>query len=137
MRLAKSGRSDIRIASEISLFGGLSGTTDNVTSQSNPVFVVGTVRSGTSLLYTLLNQHPRIGLMFELDVWDFPQLLQGLRFRGNWLERQEFYNNALSRHRLILAQSLRGLEKARSQEELYRIFSEGKGAKFWGEKSPF
>ena len=105
--------------------------------QPNPVFVVGTVRSGTSLLYTLLNQHPEIGLMFELDVWDFPQPLQKLRFRGNWLERQEFYNHALSRHRLILGRSLRGLERARTPEDLYRIFSEGKGASFWGEKSPF
>jgi hypothetical protein len=98
---------------------------------------VGTVRSGTSLLYTLLNQHPEIGLMFELDAWDFPEPLQNLRFSGNWLERQEFYNNALSRHRLILGHSVRGLEKARTPDDLYRIFSEGKGASFWGEKSPF
>lgn len=98
---------------------------------------MGTVRSGTSLLYTLLNQHPEIGLMFELDVWDFPEPLQNLRFRRHWLERQEFYNNALSRHRLILGRSLRGLERARTPEDLYRIFSEGKGASFWGEKSPF
>ena len=95
------------------------------------------MRSGTSLLYTLLNQHPEIGLMFELDVWDFPGSLQGLRFRGKWLERQEFYNNALSRHRLILGHSLRGLENARTPEDLYRVFSKGKGASFWGEKSPF
>jgi hypothetical protein len=103
----------------------------------NPVFVVGTVRSGTSLLYTLLNQHSEIGLMFELDVWDFPESLQDLRFRGNWLERQEFYNHALSRHRLVLGHSLRGLENARTPEDLYRIFGEGKGASRWGEKSPF
>jgi len=30
--------------------------------QSGPLFVVGMWRSGTSLLYTLLNNHPRIGV---------------------------------------------------------------------------
>ncbi len=32
-----------------------------------PLFVVGMWRSGTSLLYALLNQHPQIGLMYESD----------------------------------------------------------------------
>lgn len=72
--------------------------------------------------------------MYECDVWDFPPLLCGLRFRGNWLERQEFYNRALSRHRLILGQNLRGLEKVRKPDDLYRVFSQGK---LRGEKSPF
>jgi hypothetical protein len=40
---------------------------------SNPVFVVGVFRSGTSLLYALLNQHPRVALMYECDVWNFPE----------------------------------------------------------------
>jgi len=36
-----------------------------VIMNKNPVFVVGVFRSGTSLLYSLLNQHPEIGLMYE------------------------------------------------------------------------
>jgi hypothetical protein len=40
---------------------------------ANPVFVVGVFRSGTSLLYDLLNQHPQAALMYECNVWDFPE----------------------------------------------------------------
>ncbi|HZL44044.1 MAG TPA: sulfotransferase, partial [Verrucomicrobiae bacterium] len=103
---------------------------------SGPVFVVGFFRSGTSLLYSLLNQHPRIGLMYECDVWDFPDACADLRFEQNWLARQEFYNRALSRHRLIFGGSLRGLEQVRTVDDLYRTFSASKGAELWGEKSP-
>jgi hypothetical protein len=103
---------------------------------ANPVFVVGIFRSGTSLLYSLLNQHPQMALMYECNAWDFPELLSPLRFRNGWLERQEFYNQALSRHRLVFGGSLRGLENVRTPEELYRVFGEAKGAKLWGEKSP-
>ena len=102
----------------------------------NPVFIVGVFRSGTSLLYSLLNQHPQIALMYECDVWDFPGRFARHRFNSEWLERQEFYNQALSRHRLILGDSLHGLENVRTPEDLYRIHGAGKGATLWGEKSP-
>ena len=104
---------------------------------SNPVFVVGVLRSGTSLLYALLNQHPRIALMFECDVWDFPDAFCGLRFKHNWLQRQDFFNQALSRHRLTFGGSLRGLENVRDPEDLYRVYSEAKDKPIFGEKSPF
>jgi hypothetical protein len=104
---------------------------------SSPVFVVGVLRSGTSLLYALLNQHPQVALMYECDVWNFPETFCGMRFRRDWLQRQEFYNQALSRHRLIFGGSLRGLEGVRAPEDLYRVFSEGKDKPLFGEKSPF
>jgi hypothetical protein len=107
------------------------------TGLANPVFVVGVLRSGTSLLYSLLNQHPQMAFMYECDVWNFPELLSGPRFRGDWLERQEFYNQALSRHRLIFGNNLRGLERVRTPRDLYQVFGHGKGAAIWGEKSPF
>ena len=103
---------------------------------SNPVFVVGVFRSGTSLLYALLNQHPQIALMYECDVWDFPGLGGRQRFSGDWLERQEFYNQALSRHRLIFGGKLRGLENIRTPDDLYRCHGNSKDARLWGEKSP-
>jgi hypothetical protein len=107
-------------------------------SVNNPIFIVGVFRSGTSLLYSLLNQHPQISLMYECNVWDFPALLKRPRFAGDWLARQEFYNQALSRHRLVWGGSLRGLESVRTPDDLYRIHSEQKGiATLWGEKSPF
>lgn len=106
------------------------------TSPASPVFVVGVFRSGTSLLYSLLNQHPQIALMYECDVWDFPRTLAGQRFRGDWLERQEFFNQVLTRHRLIWGKSLRGLENVRTPDDLYRCHSGMKEAALWGEKSP-
>jgi hypothetical protein len=105
-------------------------------SSSRLLFVVGIFRSGTSLLYALLNQHPQIALMYECDVLDFPEILSRRRLRGPWLARQEFYNEALSRHRLIFGNQLRGLENVRAPEDLYRAYGEAKGAHFWGEKSP-
>ena len=104
---------------------------------TNPVFVVGVLRSGTSLLYALLNLHPQIALMFECDVWDFPEAFCGIRFRRNWLLRQDFYNQALSRHRLTFGGSLRGLENVHTPEDLYRVYSQGKDKPLFGEKSPF
>ena len=103
---------------------------------SSPIFLVGIFRSGTSLLYSLLNQHPEISLMYETDIWDFPRPFSKLRFRGNWLERQEFYNRALSRHRLISCGQMHGLEAVRTPADLYQVFSKGKQAVLWGEKSP-
>jgi hypothetical protein len=98
---------------------------------------VGPFRSGTSLLYALLNQHPQIALMYECDVWNFPQLLSRLRFQGDWRERLEFYGRALSRHRLVLGNSLAGLQNVHTPEDLYRVYAETKNARFFGEKSPF
>lgn len=100
------------------------------------MFVVGVFRSGTSLLYSLLNQHPDIALMYECDVWDFPGLGGRRRFSGDWLERQEFYNQALSRHRLIFGGKLNGLEDVRTPDDLYRTHGQSKDARLWGEKSP-
>ncbi|HEV2436652.1 MAG TPA: sulfotransferase [Verrucomicrobiae bacterium] len=104
---------------------------------SGPIFVVGVLRSGTSLLYALLNLHPQVALMYECDVWSFPEAFCGMRFKRDWLRRQEFYNQTLSRHRLTFGDSLRGLEKVRTPEDLYRVFSEGKDKPLFGEKSPF
>ena len=106
-------------------------------SHSSPVFIVGIPRSGTSLLYALLNRHPEVALMYECEVWSFPESLCGMRFRGDWLWRQEFYNQALSRHRLIFGGSLRGLEQVQTPGDLYRVFSESKDKQLFGEKSPF
>ena len=100
------------------------------------MFVVGVFRSGTSLLYSLLNQHPDIALMYECDVWDFPGVGMRQRFSGDWLERQEFYNQALSRHRLIFGGKLNGLENIRTPDDLYRTHGQSKDARLWGEKSP-
>jgi glycosyltransferase involved in cell wall biosynthesis len=103
----------------------------------NPVFIVGVFRSGTSLLCSLLNQNPKIALMYEFDIWNFPRPLLKLRFKRNWAERLEFYNQAMSRHRMIRENDCRWLEEIRTPLDLYRVFGEQKGADVSGEKSPF
>jgi len=105
-------------------------------SDEKPVFVVGGFRSGTSLLCSLLNQNPQIALMYECDVWNFPRPLLAQRFRRNWAARTEFFNQALSRHRLTAPDDLKGLEAIRTPVDLYRAFGRLKGAAVSGEKSP-
>ncbi len=107
-----------------------------MTSQP-PVFVIGVFRSGTSLLCSILNQNPRLALMYECDVWNFPRPLLKHRFGLNWAERIEFYNQALSRHRLVAENDSSGLEKIRTPLDLYQAFGALKGATMCGEKSPF
>jgi Sulfotransferase family len=67
-----------------------------------PLFVIGMWRSGTSLLYALLNQHPQIALLYEGDLpllW--PLFLRG-RAKQDWPERWQFWNSGPERHRLQL-----------------------------------
>ncbi len=75
--------------------------------------------------------------MYECDAWDFPERLSRFRFRGDWRTRLEFYNQSLSRHRLVFGENLQGLENIRTPGDLYRVFAESKDAQFFGEKSPF
>jgi glycosyltransferase involved in cell wall biosynthesis len=102
-----------------------------------PLFVVGVFRSGTSLLCSILNQNPKVSLMFECDIWNFPRPMLSARFRRNWAERIDFYNESLTRHRLVTDGDLSGLANIRSATDLYRAFGALKGAEYCGEKSPF
>ena len=102
-----------------------------------PILVIGVFRSGTSLLCSILNQNPQIALMYECDVWNFPRPLLAARFRCDWAERIEFYNRALSRHRLVAGKDLATLKKIRAPSDLYRAFGDLKSAAVCGEKSPF
>ena len=69
---------------------------------SGPLIVVGMWRSGTSLLYTLLNQHPQIALLYEGDLPLLRALFSRKGSNRDWLARWEFWNSALSRHRIHL-----------------------------------
>jgi hypothetical protein len=69
---------------------------------SGPLIVLGMWRSGTSLLYTLLNQHPQIALLYEGDLPLLRALFSRKGSNRDWLARWEFWNSALSRHRIHL-----------------------------------
>lgn len=104
----------------------------------DPVFVVGMFRSGTSLLYALLNQHPQIALMYEGDLAHLQALFWIPRDTTRWLRRWEFWNTALARHKFdtsVIPDGIRDLKTA--VKAVYTEYArQKKGATIWGCKSP-
>jgi len=105
--------------------------------RQGPLFVVGMWRSGTSLLYALLNQHPRIGLMYESDFPLLAPLFLLPRKSSSWIPKVDSWNGALTRHKIDAAaipEDTVGLPNAfRAVAEQY---ARKKGATIWGCKSP-
>lgn len=100
----------------------------------SPVFVVGLWRSGTSLLYTLLNQHPGIALMYEADLPLLRRLFTSDGSKADWLERWEFWNSALSRHRIDRQQIPGNVADLSIATEI--VWKQYAGTAIFGEKSP-
>jgi len=102
-----------------------------------PLFVVGVPRSGTSLLYALLNQHPEIALMYEADLpllW--PLFLTG-RSKSQWLRRWNFWNGAPERHQIDVSRIPSDISDMKSATvAAYREYAGHKSAAIWGCKSP-
>jgi len=107
---------------------------DSQTAFQGPLFVVGMWRSGTSLLYALLNQHPRIALMYEGDLPLMWPLFLGGKAKSDWLERWEFWNGALSRHQIAHENIPAQVAGLRAATEL--AYREHAGDAIWGCKSP-
>jgi hypothetical protein len=104
---------------------------------SGPVFVVGVWRSGTSLLYALLNQHPDMGLFYEGDLAVLRPMFHIGYSRNNWLRRWEYWNAGVSRHRLESFQPSPSIASlAEAAEAAGREYCRMKGARIWGCKSP-
>jgi hypothetical protein len=102
-----------------------------------PLFVVGMWRSGTSLLYALLNQHPQVGLMYESDFALLSPLFVLPRKSSSWIPKVDSWNGALTRHKIDatgIPENTVGLPNAfRAVAEQY---AQKKGATVWGCKSP-
>jgi glycosyltransferase involved in cell wall biosynthesis len=104
--------------------------------QQRPLFVVGFARSGTSLLYSLLNLHPAIKLLFEADLLSNSLVATSIRSGQNWWERLDFYNSSCRRHGLEPEPSWKGIRSAQEAAmALYRQYG-GSEARYIGEKSP-
>ena len=104
---------------------------------SGPLFVSGVWRSGTSLLYALLNQHPDIRLFYEGDLPVLWPMFHVGYSRKNWLERWEYWNAAVSRHGLdSFRPSAPITSLAEAFEAAGREYCRTKGARIWGCKSP-
>jgi len=101
-----------------------------------PLFVAGTWRSGTSLLYALLNKHPDIGLLYEGDLFLLRPLFWMPGSGRRWLARWDFWNGALKRHGLDAQKFPQDISRLpAAMEKTYREYAQQKGALIWGEKS--
>src|SRR5581483_9621087 len=74
--------------------------TSDTPQAPGPLFVVSMWRSGSSLLYALLNKHPQVGLMYEADLMLLRPVFWKHRGSCDWAERWQFWNQAFSRHGL-------------------------------------
>jgi hypothetical protein len=104
-----------------------------------PLFVVGMFRSGTSLLYALLNQHPQIALMYEGDLAHLPSLFWFPTDTSRWLARWEAWNGALSRHHVDMSKIPAGIsDLPTAVREAYVHYAQQKkkSVTVWGCKSP-
>ncbi len=102
-----------------------------------PLFVLSLYRSGSSLLYTLLNQHSQIGLLYEADLPLLDLFLWGQFRNGNWRQRWEFWNQGPSRHGIALDSMPEEVSDVwEATRIVYQSIARRKGATIWGEKSP-
>jgi len=102
-----------------------------------PLFVVGLWRSGTSLLYTLLNQHPQIALMYEGELARLRPLFWIPGGKSDWPARWDFWNGALERHQIASGEiPARVRNLAEAMRVVYQNYAQRKGASVWGCKSP-
>src|SRR5579859_6320078 len=111
--------------------------TDVLNSAKAPLFVLSVWRSGSSLLYTLLNQHSQIGLLYEGDLPRLHRFLRRHFQNGSWRERWEFWNQGPSRHGIALESLSADVHDAwKATRVVYEEVARRKKATIWGEKTP-
>lgn len=107
------------------------------TQALRPLFVLSVWRSGSSLLYTLLNQHSKIALMYEADLPQLQLFLWGRLRNGAWRERWEFWNHGPSRHGIAIeSMPAKVSDVWEATRIVYQSVARRKQATIWGEKTP-
>ena len=102
-----------------------------------PLFVVAMWRSGSSLLYALLNKHPHVALTFEDDLWLLRSVFRKPAHYCDWVERWELRFSALSRHGISANDLPSGVaDFPTAFTAFHKAFAARKGAVIWGDKSP-
>lgn len=118
----------------------------------DPIFLVGTGRSGTTLLQLILNAHPNIAIWGEIHYFD--QILQiknwvpsimkpeDLEHFFSYLKRTEHYQYLPGAQRVFESTKSRLLaEKNCNYEKFYRIlieeYAKSQGKLRFGEKTPY
>lgn len=101
---------------------------------AGPLLMVGIWRSGTSLVYSLLNQHPQIALLYEGDLPLLRPLFAAKSSKRDWLARWEFWNCALSRHNIQTDKIPAVVPDLRSGATA--VWKQYAGEAVMGEKSP-
>lgn len=105
--------------------------------QTGPLFVLSVFRSGSTLLYALLNQHSQISLLYEADLPRMRLFLWGQFRNGKWRQRWEFWNQAPSRHGIAIeSMPVKVSNVWEATRIVYQSVACRKQAIVWGEKSP-
>ena len=99
--------------------------------------MIGLWRSGTSLLYALLNKHPQIGLLFEGDLFLLKPMFWLSGAKSSRLARWELRNGAPTRNGIDVARITSNASRLKTTMlAAYEEYARQKGATIWGEKSP-
>jgi hypothetical protein len=94
-------------------------------------------RSGSSLLYALLNKHPQVGLMYEADLLLLRSVFAKPPGMRDWAKRWQFWNQAFTRHGLNPDEfTSMTADFASAFASVHKRFAQRKGATIWGDKSP-
>jgi Sulfotransferase family len=102
-----------------------------------PLFVVSMWRSGSSLLYALLNKHPQVALTFEADLWLLRSVFRKPAGYCDWAARWEFWAGALTRHGITVNDLPRGVaDYPTAFTAFHKAYAARKGAVIWGDRSP-
>jgi hypothetical protein len=102
-----------------------------------PLFVVSMWRSGSSLLYALLNKHPQVALTFEADLWLLRSVFRKPAAYCDWAARWEFWAGALTRHGITANDLPRGVaDYPTAFTAVHKAYAACKGAVIWGDRSP-